>query len=148
MTKPINHKPTLRSILETVSQEADVPVSSLKSASRQWVHVLPRYAYCYIAYEVYGYTLVQVGSYINRHHTTIMNACTQWELIEAQKLASAMPLIQLIQQKFPEMKKVTFKLKYDEMKALYDFIQDSIGLYPHHLPSSYIWQWRPCFVLP
>ena len=40
------------------------------------------------------------------------------------------------------MKKVKLKLKYDELQALYDFIQSSVGVYPAHLPKSYVWTWR------
>lgn len=39
------------------------------------------------------------------------------------------------------MKKVKLKLKWDELKAVHDYIQDSIGKRPEGLPRAYQWQW-------
>jgi len=94
-------KPSLESILKKVSEVSNLDVQSIILKSKKMEFLLPRYAFCHIAHKVYGYSLKSVGKTINRHYTSVINACTELQNLRNQNISDAVILIKKLQTHYP-----------------------------------------------
>lgn len=69
----------LMAILSAVGQATDVVIYDILSQSRKFEIVSARHLFCYVAYIHNRYTLSSIGLFINRDHSTVINAVQQFE---------------------------------------------------------------------
>lgn len=69
-----------------------------KHRSREQKHLIPRYAFCYIAHKVFGYSQTQVGRFIQMDRTTVFAAANQYRNMLQTDFA---PMVALVKELKP-----------------------------------------------
>lgn len=70
----VNWTPTLEDIANCVCEYFIIPMDLLKGRTRKAEFVWPRQVFCYLALNLTGRPLTDIGSFIKRDHTTIMHS--------------------------------------------------------------------------
>lgn len=78
--RTITSKPAdLSLILKVVSEVSGISVTEIVKKSRTQRTVRPRHCFMYIAYKIYGYTLVEIGKALSdRDHATVINGINRY----------------------------------------------------------------------
>ena len=75
--KPLMMDAKLEDLLIIVSNECEVPASSIIEKCRKREYAIPRQLFGYIATRHLGYKLERVGLFLNRHHSTIIHGANR-----------------------------------------------------------------------
>lgn len=70
----VNWTPSLDDIASCVSEYFVIPIENLKARTRKAEFVWPRQVFCYLALNLTGIPLTEIGRFILRDHTTIMHS--------------------------------------------------------------------------
>lgn len=102
-TQDMAKKPSLDIILQKVSDVSEKDVESIISDSRKFEVLIPRYAFCHIAHEIFGYSAKKAGLIIKRDHSTVLKACAEFQNLRDQNIPDAVMLIKKLQPHFPSV---------------------------------------------
>lgn len=82
LTKPIrkeNDNVELITILEAVCSVTEIIPHDILAHNRQRHISIARHLFCYVAYTHYGYTLVGIGRFLNKDHSTVIHSITTYQ---------------------------------------------------------------------
>ena len=75
--KPLMVDAKLEDLLIIVSNECEIPASTILCKSRTREYAIARQMFCFIATRHLGYKLERVGLFLNRHHSTIIHGANR-----------------------------------------------------------------------
>jgi chromosomal replication initiator protein len=70
----MNKNKELTEILQRVCDSSGIMPHDIISKNRKREIVIARQLFCYITIKYFNYTLVQVGRFLNRHHSTVIHS--------------------------------------------------------------------------
>lgn len=68
----IYETPALHDLAKDVSRILQIPISAIIGSSRKRPNVMARFVFTILAYTYTHYTLIEIGVFINRDHTSII----------------------------------------------------------------------------
>jgi chromosomal replication initiation ATPase DnaA len=82
LTKPIrkeNQDVELTTILEAVCSVTEIIPHNILAHNRQRHISIARHLFSYVAYTHYGYTLVGIGRFLNKDHSTVIHSINTYQ---------------------------------------------------------------------
>ena len=70
----MNKNKELTEILQKVCDASGIMPHDIIAITRKREIVIARQLFCYITIKYFSYTLVQVGRFLNRHHSTVIHS--------------------------------------------------------------------------